>query len=107
MEFADYINPLLKIIALSAVLMIVLFYVKRKTGIQKSHDQLIKVNHIINIGAKEKIAVIEWQKRSILIGITATNISKIDSVDNTLSIEPIEKPTFKQVLATSLTEKNK
>ncbi len=108
MDYAQYINAILKVICLITILLAILHYYKKRHPLNNAKQNFIKINHMINVGNKEKIAVIEWQKKNILIGITAHQITKIDSIDmlvSDIASENNQPLPFSQVLARSASEK--
>ncbi|WP_250657668.1 flagellar biosynthetic protein FliO [Alkalimarinus coralli] len=76
-----WLNAVLGLVAVIALIFAIAWFVKRFTGLAVSNQQQMKIISAIPVGAKERIALIEVADKQLLVGITQHNINLLHSFD--------------------------
>lgn len=61
----------------------VLAWLARRLRVLPSIDSAIKVLNVVPIGHRDRLVMLEWENRRLLLGVTAQGIEKLDARDLT------------------------
>lgn len=93
---------LLFVLALIAALAWLIRRSRALTGRFEASGQNLKVVTSLNLGLKERVAVVQVGEKQLLLGITAQNISLLTELDVPLSQEQVQAGNFQSLLKKAL-----
>jgi flagellar protein FliO/FliZ len=100
----DAISMIMSLLMVLAVIVVSAMILKRLQGVRHSINGL-KIVTSLHLGAKEKLVVVQAGKQQLLLGVTAQQITLLETLDEPL-VSPEDKSVdFAQSLAKLLKQK--
>lgn len=101
----DAMSMILSLLMVLAVIAVSAFILKRFQGVQHTFNGL-KIITSLHLGSKEKLVVVQTGDKQLLLGVTAQQITLLDTLAEPIKVSDSIRPDFAQSIVKYLKQKN-